>query len=312
MITGLERHAAEHWQEWTHRCPRGLRTAIIAPTHHRSEKLTLLFADGLGPPRVVVKVGQSRWAVDRIVDEHNALLRARKELPPSISARAPAPLDLVSMKNGSKALFTTALRGRLPVFPHLLSATDRAGKASVERYLTALVRWAADIDEATHKNAGHQPDPALAYLERFPEDQNAERLANVAGDERSWQHGDPALGNVLLTRHDFAIIDWEYASPDKLPWHDLAYLVLQMALNAAHQSELPPVEALCALYRPGSWCGDLVHRCISESWRYPVGISEGVALTAMTLAVERDDAGSGWKELASSLLSGKGPTWLRV
>ena len=311
MIPWVEQYAAERWREWTDRRPRRLRTAIITAARHGNEKLTIMIADGLGPPRVVVKVGRSGRAVDRIAGEHRALLRARREMPPRISARAPEPLDLVSIEHGT-ALFTTALRGRRPVFPRLLSATDRAGKASVERYLTALVRWTIEVDEATRSQAAQHPDPALTYLERFPGQQEAERFAHLAGDERSWQHGDPALGNVLLTRRGFGIIDWEYASPDKLPWNDLAYVVLQMALNAAYQARLPPVEALGALYRSGSWCGDLVHRYISEAWRYRLGIPEGVALTAMTLAVERDDAGKSWKELASSLVSGRGPAWLKV
>jgi hypothetical protein len=311
VIPWVERHAAERWREWTDRHPRGLRTAIITAARHRNEKLTILIADRFGPPRVVAKVGRSRRVANRIAAEHRALLRARRELPPAISARGPEPLDLVSIADGT-ALFTTALRGRRPVFPQLLSATDRAGKASVERYLTALMRWATEVDRVTRRQTTQHPDPALTYLERFPSHQDAERFAHLAGDARSWQHGDPALGNVLLARRGFGIIDWEYASPDKLPWHDLAYLVLQMALHAAHQTRLPPVEALRTLYRPGSWCGDLVHRHITEVWRYPVSIPEGVALTAMALAVERDDAGNRWKELASSIVSGKGPAWLRV
>lgn len=311
MIQWAEEYALEKWSTWTGRNPRGLRCAAIFAARHGNGRCAMLISDGLRRPEVAVKLGWSTEDSGRITAEYSALRDAGSQLPAKYALELPTAFELVSTPGGI-ALFSRALPGKHPLFPHLLGHGDHWARRALDRYLESTLSWTYGLASSTRVTWANNSDPAANYHELFPDQTAARHLVGRTPPGRAWQHGDPAIGNALLERDTVRFIDWEHASSKRLPWHDMAYVVLVLALIAARQSAVDPREAFSALYRQGSWCGDMIRRRVTEIWNHPVDLSVGVALTSMQLAVERSVVNDAWLVLAEHLLSRKGPEWLWV
>lgn len=310
MITWVETHARNHWLEWTGRPAQGLRCAILTSARHGHQRCTVLLADRFRPFQVAVKVGWSESSRRGIHSEFQLLKAARAGLPARIAETLPAALDLVSTE-GALALFASAVGGARPAIPDLLGPTDRIGKSAVDRYLETTMAWSFDLARATRVDTG-APNPIADYPAQFSDKVDADRLLALIPPERAWQHGDPAPGNVLMTGRGVRLVDWEHASPVSLPWHDLAYMVPVMAIVAAGQRSIRPVEAFDALFRAGSWCGEIIRRRLSEVWSHTIDVADAVVITALEVALARGHANPAWHDLANHLLLRNGPAWLRT
>jgi hypothetical protein len=75
----------------------------------------------------------------------------------------------------------------------------------------------------------------------------------VRGDQTSGSivHGDVAPWNVLQTRDQKIVIDWEQARRDRRPLWDLSHYVLQQGALVGHCSPVHAVELLTAPGSPG-------------------------------------------------------------
>ena len=310
MIPWVETYAQNNWREWTGRPVRRLHSALLTASRHGHDRCTVLLADRFRPFQVAVKLGWSPDSRGRIDSEFQVLKTASAALPPRIAETLPRALAVVSTPH-AVALFTSAVAGVRPAIPDLLGPMDRVGKSAVDRYLEATMAWALDLAGATRVVAGVH-NPVADYRAHFPNQGNADRLQALIPPDRAWQHGDPAPGNVLMTGRQARLVDWEHASPVSLPWHDLAYTVLVMPVIAARQRLISPVAAFDALFRTGSWCGDIIRRRLMEVWNHAIDVADAVTATALEVSLGRGDANPAWHDIANHLLCRKGPAWLRA
>ncbi|MEX1005564.1 MAG: phosphotransferase [Acidimicrobiia bacterium] len=312
MIGWIRQRAERQWREWTGRTPHRLRSAILTSARHDHNRMIVLLLDGLRPPEVVVKVSSDPVHSSRIEREFSKLREAHEELPPGLSRQVPVALDIV-IENNTTALFSTAMRGRRPMVPPLLEPATHRWRHELASALSAVLAWTADLTRLTQSTRSEGCDEIVtAYLDRFPKTRSKVSQLTGISTTRAWQHGDPAIGNLLFDRRRIRLIDWEHASSRSLPWHDQAYVVLVMGLLAAHQSGLDSVAGFDALYTDGSQYGSLIQHTVEDSWSHEADIAQAVHLTAMTLATQRTDAHGAWPKLANHLLEQRGPRWLRT
>lgn len=292
--------AASRWREWTGHRPKQLHAALIASTRHEGHRFALIIADGWRRPSVVAKVAQRGVDQAEVESEFSTLRDAYEELPLRFRSQMPAPLIIEHLDSGC-AMFTTAVRGARPVLPQLLGRRERLGVASLDSYLVASLAFARDLARATASDQG-AADESLDEFSRLHGSHRLDALREHTQTARCWQHGDPAPGNVLMTRTGVRLIDWEHASPDHYPWHDAAYQALVLSLIAANQTDSSVTEAFDAMYLGSSWAGNLVRARVAEYWDSPVPMSEALAITAVDVAIRRQRSPV-WGDLARHLLS---------
>jgi hypothetical protein len=204
-------------------------------------------------------------------------------------------------------MFTSAVRGAQPVVPPLLGRPDRFAVDSLDCYLVAALTFGRDLARATSAD-GHGAADSLDEFSRLYGGSALDGLREHSGTRRSWQHGDLAPGNVLLSRSGAQLIDWEHASPAHYPWHDAAYLALVLSLIAAYQTGSSVSVAFDALYREDSWGGKLVRERIAEYWDSAAPIGKAITITAVDVAIRRP-RNPAWSDLARHLLS-QDTSWL--
>lgn len=305
-----QRYAMDKWLTWFGRRPKRIGMAIISARRHQNRKATLMLSDESRAPQVVVKLGWDAVSCEGIAQEYRILQAAHSQIPAQFSAKIPIPLDCVDLA-GDTAMFTTAVGGRLSFLPEILGPRSRSSSTLVRRYIDRVTQWSAGLSESTRKPTSKSRNLIDEYKRRFPGHGSIALRLPKWPDECAWQHGDPAIGNVLFTRSGLKVIDWEFASPNKLPWHDAAYLLLFMATVAARQERIGPIHAFEALYQEPSWCGDLVLGSINDSWPHSIEIGPALAVTALELALELHDPYSIWSQFVPYLLSNRSPKWLR-
>lgn len=311
MTEWIEDFAMRHWREWTGRSPRRLTSAILTSSRHRHQRFTLILADGLRRPEVVAKVSADPQHSVSIRREFSALRAAERELPERFTNQMPRAFHLAEESAGT-ALFCSAMPGKRLLVPPLLARPDRRWQREFADVIAAVLRWTAELSRLTRTSRADTSGIIRDSIGRFPEfGSDISALARIEAPH-SWQHGDVAVGNILKTRQDLGLIDWEHASPTSLPWHDRAYVVLATGLLAAHQAGVDPVTGFDALYAPDSWCGDLVRLCLEDTWDQSVEVAPAVHLTALSLAAHRTDAQGAWPKLARHLIEQRGPVWLRT
>ena len=185
--------------------------------------------------------------------------------------------------------------------PKLLGRRERLAAVSLDSYLVASLTIARDLARATVSDQ-HTADDSLDEFSRLHGAHGLDRLRDHTQSARCWQHGDPAPGNVLITRAGVRLIDWEHASREHYPWHDRAYQALVLSLVAANQTGIGVTEAFDAMYCDSSWAGNVVRDRVREYWDAPVPMSEALAITAIDVAIRRQ-RNPAWSDLARHILS---------
>jgi hypothetical protein len=179
----------------------------------------LLFAPGAAAPSQVLKFARvpgMTLPFDR--DERGARLVARAG--GAVAARAPEYLGRFERDGYHAALEQAAVGTKLA---NLLRhpSSRRAKLDAVE----PVARWLIDVARQTASS----PARLAAERERLAEDvlpfwgQSAELANELAPVPSVFLHNDVAEENVVVSRADFTVLDWEWANPHGLPLSDLVY-----------------------------------------------------------------------------------------
>lgn len=175
-----------------------------------AQKFTIELRDLSGAVIGYVKYGTEELARRRLVQEHAMLTR----LPPGFG---PTVLKFGAMGDGLALLLTrlggSGVAAKLPMTADVLQfAKSLVGPVLVPLTAHPYVR-------AVRERVATRLDAVL------------EELAGRAWPV-SFQHGDFAPWNLVRDRQADALraFDWEFGTPEGLPYSDLAYFILQVAL----------------------------------------------------------------------------------
>src|SRR3954452_2567707 len=194
---------------------------LVSPGSVVRRNAFLLFPDGAGSPVHALKFGRVRGMTEPF-DRDDAGYAEVARAPLLLRARCPEYLGRFSVDGFHASLETAAVGTRLSTT--LRRPLPRRTKiAAVER----VASWLREVARAT---AGATPlphDRERLLREVLPRRLDAAQIEKVTAaldrSPGSFQHNDLAEENVVVSRGDFRIVDWEWAQPDGIPIGDLLY-----------------------------------------------------------------------------------------
>lgn len=295
-MPALRGWVAEHWHEWTGSAgPPG--PALVLRGRRPGRAALLIGVAGGSAPAVAVKVRREPLDRRRLDDERRVLETLRGALPADGRVGAPEPHGACELP-GASALALRAVPGRRLQPPHL----DRLGPAG-RRVLRRYVRAVAALSGALAAHAptgepaadtGHLAGLAEAFAAVCPDAAAAERALSFADALRShevsyprvWQHGDPAVSNILVHRGRASFIDWETARPGQPPWLDLASVPAALVHGAATQRGTSAYsQVLMATFGDATPTGAILASELGRGWPHELPLGWAVTLSAMDLAL---------------------------
>jgi hypothetical protein len=314
LVEELVDHAADRWTGWFPGRPRtALRPVIMAGgPAHRGRAFVFLLQELTGKPVLVCKLAFTEEEVDYVSREFDSLSRLFPVLPGSLREQMPEPIEF--QRSDSMAIaITTAIEGRRLPVPDITRRGAVAGRRVMQQFFRRGFRWSKELASASRSPSPRDGRALGEIVDRFCVAFDLDSVArrNIAAfrsavensDVRwhpSWQHGDLAVGNVLLHRGDLRIVDWEHAAEDAEPWFDVSYapmVTASLGRKQANASSLP--EAALLVLGSRSWLGPVLRREMERVWDYSLPLQWAVALTTMRAAVRRAEQGRGWVTWAS-------------
>ena len=318
MIPSMLDWLARSWVDWFGDVPGELHTGFLAGgPAHRSRVSAFVFNRSEREPRLFVKVALSARESRYVRDEFRAV-EALTGHSSEVSKLPPSPLGVMADEGWLAAAYEV-VPGRRLLVPQLHGRIGPIGRRELSRFWNGAARVGTDL--AAVENGAHRDERALGeVVAEFG------RLYDVAGREAahlrafrarlerervrwnpSWQHGDVAVGNVLIDNGELRLVDWEAASPDYEPWFDLATAPVAAAILASRQTGCPVMEAVTSVLPEESWVGRNLTSTMRRYWRWEIPIGWAVALTCMRMAIRRSAQGrtmaSDYGTLAMSLIA---------
>ncbi len=241
-------------------------------------------------------------------------------LPPDLLSTMPQALDLIQ-EPGFTVLSATALDGRRLLVPYLAAPANPLSRRLMGRFFRRAFEWSARLAEATRHPVARDERALGELIERFkgaaalPSPKAGDRIDSFRrAVEQSrirwhpvWQHGDLAVGNVLLRRRTLQCLDWEHAIPRGEPWFDMAQAPGATSRLAHRQSiGRSAREAALSVLAPGHWVGERLQKELQRVWLHPLPLGWAVAVTTMATALrQREDRRMGaddWTDFAATLV----------
>jgi hypothetical protein len=201
--------------------------------------LFLVFLPGGSHPACVVQVGD-RAALQRLHSTLTTLHHRLPDLIPASLACASLPDDTsVHVQAGLPGTTWFRIRDRLDGAADWSSLTDRASVAlrRLHAATRASAEWRCSVSPASvlrsQWRACAARHPALTARVAPLVDVSAESFEQLGEVPWFWQHGDFCVNNLLVTRDQVAIIDFEEFGQTAMPLHDEFGLALSLrAFNA--------------------------------------------------------------------------------
>ena len=304
MIDLVLASCRESWAAWFPDEPTPALSAVAMTRGRLDDRsLVLVLADRTPHPRLAVKVVWSPASI-AAVEQEAAALRCLPAHFPGIPARVPRHLATLSFPHGAGMVTTFVPGARWRV------ATHRWRRSPGVR--TFLARCAEVVDATScgmTTDGAARPLSAMAPTVRWGAARmrggpatSLGRLAQVIASTddpvvRGWQHGDLALGNVLLADGTTpGIVDWEMAREDLPAWFDACYVPCALALDLGPDHQLV------------RW---VVREVVAPRWQAGFPLVWGLSLTALVSArrAERQHRGAyeRWLDVASGMLELRTP-----
>lgn len=321
MIDRLERHARDGWHTWFGRPAPDLEMVLgSGGPAHPARAAVFVFPTSSSRPRLVMKIAFSELEGGFIQHEFTALSTIRPLLPPDLLPTMPQALDLI-VESDFTVLSVTALDGRRLLVPYLAAPANPLSRRLMGQFFRRSFEWSSRLAEATRHPEDRDERALGAVIERFKG--RAAAPSRKAGDrldsfrraiEQSrirwhpvWQHGDLAVGNVLLRQRTLQCLDWEHAIPQGEPWFDAAQAPAATSRLARRQSIARSArEAALSVLAPGHWVGDRLQEELRHVWHHPLPLGWAVAVTAMATALrQQEDRRMGaddWADFAAALV----------
>jgi aminoglycoside phosphotransferase (APT) family kinase protein len=254
---------------------RRLQSVVLTPRFPTSRHVVaLVFSDGDPRPRVVAKIPRRSRDDDGVRTEAR-VLRLLKSLAADAVPGVPAVLGTVDV-DGRTMLVETAVHGVALDPAQVLRNPDGAVTAGV-RFLAGrpMIRRAEDN---TNWYAGALTQPLAALARLAPPEGEIESLCArthaVLEPLRQVplpavvEHGDMSHPNLFLTedRSSLLVIDWERATVEGLPGHDLVFF-LQYVSQCMRGAVTRPDQLAAfddAFVGPGGWARPVLATHLAE------------------------------------------------
>lgn len=316
--TEVDSWVSAHWASWS-QGRRGL-TYRCALKGTRQDRMTLFyFARESRSPDLVVKIAGDVGERVPAQAEFRALTQVRSALRLDAFDLAPEALGLHRGQRYS-AVALTPVPGRRIALPLL---TRRSPSVLERRATLAYFRMADTVSRqlGTSLSSSLQARPLGALSDQLASfrslgsvsDQARERLsaleqrvATATGQYTpSWQHGDVAPGNLLVSRSGPRLIDWEAAGPHHQPWFDAAYSWLTIArLTQRQGSDWSASRALAHLHGEEGWLGRRLARETQRGWDHELPHRWAATFVAVELALTYGQAGqAAWSPYVEAMLT---------
>lgn len=300
MIDLILDWARNAWAEWFGIGPVGLTTAVLAGgPAHRNRFALFVFDHRDRSPRAFIKTALD--ATERgFVEGEAAAVRSLENLElPGLAAVAPKLLGNLAIGDAYAAAYRT-MAGKRLVVPEMIGRVGIVGRRSMARFwemtsdfgirLAASTYGANDYDE---RALGERVEMFLSWFKvegRIRRELDGFRQALERETIRwhpSWQHGDLAVGNVLLRHGDLQLVDWEAAGNDYEPWFDLTTAPAATVILACRQTGRPPAIVALPVLSDKGWTGTAMSGVLRKRWTHPFPIGWAVTLTTMHMALRR-------------------------
>ncbi len=322
MLDLLMARAREEWPRWFpgEDDPDLSPMLLAGGPAHRDRISVLLFPEGAGSPRVIMKIGFTPREGEFLASEFGAMDDVWPRLPASLQAAVPRALDLYRT-NGTTSMAAGVLTGNRLLVPGLTGDVAPRARAIMDSFFRRSFEFARALAAATTSPTASDSSSLAAVPDEFarrfladePEFEGRVRGFSQAVAGRpivwhpAWQHQDVAVGNVLDDHGHLRFVDWEHAGDDCAPWFDIAFAPIVTSHLARRVDRIPSVrEAALGVLGSETVIGGVLRERMEEVWDYPLPLSWAVTLTAMEGAMRRlDDGREGspeWVELVRLIL----------
>jgi aminoglycoside phosphotransferase (APT) family kinase protein len=286
------------WTAWFGDSPGPLHTGLLAGgPAHRARVSVFVFNRSERNPRIFVKVALSAREGRYVAEEFGAVQTLASH-GGEVASLVPMPLGTTAEGDWLAAAYEV-VPGRRLVVPQLNRRIGPIGRRELSRF------W----DEAAHVGVGlaaagtaaNRDESALGgIVDKFRSGVEIESRARADVDafrfalerERvrwtpTWQHGDVAVGNVLVHRGKLRLVDWEAARSDYEPWFDLATAPVAAVILARRQTGQSVTEAATTVLSEDGWVGSTLATTVRRNWIWDLPIGWAVALVSMRMANRR-------------------------
>ncbi len=310
--------ATEKWEGWLGAPPGDLEMAMLSRGSRTSRRIVALIGEqGSEHPSVVIKGTPLVENDTTLAAEANALTSAASTIPAQAPTRPPRLLDSFEAE-GWGFIATSRVPGRPLALPGVTRTRTKRDRAVWTRYVEGTCDWTASLARATVSPNGHSLDELIRLLDPIRarvggqmanSTLSAVETALQDGDpwHSAWQHGDVAIGNVLVDGPDLQYVDWERANDEGPVWRDLAYLPIVTVMLAMHETRTSNVTEAMKVLDPNTWLGGLIKEQVESHWVGPPSVGIGVLLTTLQTAAIITARGDGreqpWLAAAEALLS---------
>lgn len=309
LMDELSRHAVEMWPKWFPERPvpelHGVITA--AGKAHRDRAFVFLLRRR-GKAEIVFKIAFSEEEAGYVTREFENLSQLFPILPVSLRDHIPAPLGIHRLGSGV-AVALGVLEGHRLLVPDVTRLGTPAARVLLRRFFRNAFRWSRSLAMATQnadlREAGSLGDLLDRFVAAFPMDERQLRRFQGFGKaldaggfqwRPAWQHGDLAVGNVLVHRGSLRLLDWEHARGDAEPWFDVSYApICSSALGARQAGLASMLDGAPLVLDEERWSGRIMREEMEAVWDYPLPLPWAVAITGIRTTVRRMDQGRrGW------------------
>ena len=317
MIDDLLTWARESWRAWFGRPATFLSPAVLAggPAHQQRFAL-FLFEGTKSHPDVFVKVSLDEKERKHVEAETTAIESLRGISLPLLNAQLPRSFGRHEIGSTFAAAYGV-LAGRRINVPPLLGHVGRGGQKSMTRFWGATSEFGMKLAAMTPRSDDLGDERQLgervgAFLATFEVDSGTRR--NLEAFQRNlereriswspvWQHGDLAVGNVLLDGNGFRFLDWEAARDDYEPWFDLTTAPPAAVVLGCRQTGQTPGQVAPVVLSRTAWAGASMSREIEKHWNQSFPIGWAILLTTMRMALRRSNEGRTMHSEYSSLVA---------
>jgi aminoglycoside phosphotransferase (APT) family kinase protein len=315
----LTMRVAEMWPRWFPGRPLPpLRPVVMAGGPGHPGRGFVFLVTPRGKPEVVLKVAFTSEEIRYLTGEFEVLETLFRRLPPAMRQQVPAPLGI--LQAGSRfAVAMSALTGRRLLVPDITASASAPARLLLRRFFRRTFGWSRSLASATETGPPVGAEVLAKRVERFlltfPQQSRTRRRlerfgAAVEGSRLAWrpawQHGDLAVGNVLVHRGQLRLLDWEHGRGGREPWFDVSYAPGVTAALGQRQAGFPSLVHAASPVLTG-WAGEVLRAELERVWDYPLPLQWAITLTAMEAAVRRVEHGrrgwAPWAEFAVALVS---------
>jgi hypothetical protein len=189
----------------------------------------LVFAQPSSQPDILMKTVRDRSQQELLKKEFETLLNLNKH--ENLRGRIPQPIGLFRHA-GTLIMVETCLPGI--ALDNLLRRGKRHSLAEMTQDMNHIQQWLIDFQYSTMQGSFRfrGVEEVAERLKHYPEhlnDRLVEDLNSLAAEARGIEipqtarHGDFWAGNILISKQDIGIIDWETFCPSASPFDDLFF-----------------------------------------------------------------------------------------